>query len=387
MNTKKSSSKNRILSFFGKKPNVVNVSDSEKVKIKNSTKSSAELRIGIIGAGRMGITHYSIINGLDDVRVVAIADTSQQLLSMFEKYMDISCFTNWEDMLTDVKLDAVLICTPPTYNNEILDFCSAKNIHVFIEKPFLIESQDAFKHAEIYAKKQLINQVGYVNRYNAIFMRVKELVVKGAIGKTVRFKSEMFSSTVSEPQTTGGWRANQKSGGGVTFEMATHALDLVIYLFGNPKNVCGTGFSKVFSQNVDDIASTNFMYESGLMGSLFVNWSDCTRRKPVNSIEIIGTKGSIIADQYELKVFMNEPNLDEKLKDGWNVFSITDLFYSVPFYVRGNEFTLQLLKFVEDVKSKTYHSNACTFTEAATTLKLIENMTADFIKSKEGEIE
>lgn len=379
--------KSRFLNFFGKKQKGFHKGKLEREGLPVEPIDSNKLKVGIIGAGRMGITHYSIVNGLDNVSVVAVADTSQQLLSMFDKYMDIDCYENWNEMLTEVSLDAVLICTPPSLNAEILEACAEAKTHVFIEKPFLINSQKAEHFAKMFAQRKLVNQVGYVNRYNAVFLRVKELIESQAIGDLVRFKSEMFSSTVSEPQSGVGWRANQKSGGGVTYEMATHAIDLVLFLFGHPGHISGTGFSKVFSKNVDDIVSTNFSYENGLLGSLFVNWSDCTRRKPVNSIEIIGRRGSIFADQYELKIFMNVDSPESNLSKGWNIFKITDLFYSVPFYVRGNEFTLQLDKFVEDIRTNSVHKASCSFFDAAKTLNLIESMYADFNENKQKEFE
>jgi predicted dehydrogenase len=55
--------------------------------------------------------------------------------------------------------------------------------------------------------------VGYVNRFNDVFAKVKELLENGIIGNIIRFKSEMFSCTITKPDEGSGWRAVRESGG------------------------------------------------------------------------------------------------------------------------------------------------------------------------------
>ena len=71
-----------------------------------------------------------------------------------------------------------------------------------------------------------MNQVGYVNRFNDVFVKVKELLEADLIGKVIRFKSEMFSCTITNSDEGSGWRATRE-GGWCVFEMASHAIDLV----------------------------------------------------------------------------------------------------------------------------------------------------------------
>jgi scyllo-inositol 2-dehydrogenase (NADP+) len=348
------------------------VAPLDKNSSANLAQSGEEFRVGIVGMGRMGITHLSIINGLEGVRVTSVADPSKPLIGMLEKYTKLAVYSAWQEMLDNEAFDAVLVCTPPSLNFEILSACADKGISVFCEKPFLMDSVKAKTLAELFREKGLIGQVGYVNRYNAVFMEAKKLIDAGVIGNVVRFKSEMYSGTVIKPDEGLGWRSSAKSGGGATYEMAAHAIDLSLYLFGIPSTSIGNSTSRVFSKSVDDIASTTLVYESGLMGNVFVNWSDSSYRKPSNIVEVFGDKGKIIADQFELKVYLDAPNSSYNLKEGWSVFSITDLFYNVPFYVRGNEFTQQLVRFVEAVRDGRTLDGSCDLSVASETLRLLE---------------
>ncbi len=119
---------------------------------------------------------------------------------------------------------------------------------------------------------------------------------------------------------------------------------------------------------------TNVVYQSGLTGSLTVNWSDESFRKPTNKIEILGEGGKIMADQHELKLYLRRAV--PPYKKGWNTVYVTDTFTSVPFYVRGNEFTSQLFHFVERAQDP-LRPNMSGFSDATCTQEVIDWVIAD----------
>jgi scyllo-inositol 2-dehydrogenase (NADP+) len=336
-----------------------------------------KIRFGIIGAGRMGITHYSIINSHPDVEVVAVADPSAIILTMMGKYLPIKTFKDYENLIMESKPDAILVCAPPTLHFPIVKKAAASGIHVFVEKPFTTKLSEASELSQIFIKNGLVNQVGYVNRYNDIFGKVKEIIDNGVIGKIIRFKSEMFSCTITKSDDSSGWRASHESGGGAVFEMASHAIDLVNFLIGKPDKVTGSSLNKIFSKKVEDAVSSTFLYNNGMSGTIYINWSDTSYRKPTNKIEIFGEDGKILADQHSLKIFLNNPNDKFNLRQGWNTLYITNVFKSVQFYVRGNEFTRQLWHFVDCIQGKE-KTNNCTFADGMNTLEVIEKIFNDY---------
>jgi hypothetical protein len=82
--------------------------------------------------------------------------------------------------------------------------------------------------------------------------------------------------------------------------------------------------------------------QSGQTGLLSVNWSDETHRKMSTSITLVGTKGKLISDANELKVFFKDNETIPGYSKGWNVKYITELQESVDFYLRGEEYSAQL---------------------------------------------
>jgi scyllo-inositol 2-dehydrogenase (NADP+) len=339
------------------------------------------ISVGIIGFGRMGITHFSIINSHPNVEIKAVADSSSTILGLLKKYVkEINTYKNYKELFETELIDAVLICTPPSFHYPIAIEAAQKNIHVFIEKPCTINKESALELSELFEEKHLVNQVGYVNRYNDVFQTVKRFIDNRVIGQLIRFKSEMYSCTITKSAEGKSWRDSHVSGGGATFDMAAHAIDLVNYLVGKPDKVIGSSLTKIFSRNVEDAVSATFLYANGITGTLNVNWSDSSFRKPTNKIELFGSDGKILADQHGIKVFKNSPSISFNMISGWNTIYITDVFKSVPFYVRGNEFTSQLYQFVDSILDRE-KSNICTIRNSAETLEVIEEIFSDYQSS------
>lgn len=340
--------------------------------------NTKKIKLAIIGIGRMGITHYSIINSHPDIEIKAVEETSSHILSLMKKYIPgISTYSDYNKLFENERLDAVIICTPPTLHYPIAKKAAEKGIHVFSEKPFTTEREKARELALIFEEKKLVNQVGYVNRFNDIFLTVKQFIAKGLIGDVLRFKSEMYSRTITKSEEGKTWRDSRENGGGAVFEVASHAIDLVNFLIGKPDKVTGVSLTSIFSKNVEDAVTATFLYKNGISGTLNVNWSDESFRKPTNKIEIFGSQGKILADQHGIKIFMKKSNPENNLREGWNTIYITDVFKPVPFYVRGNEFTAQLYHFVDCIKNSEKTTN-CTFADATDTLEVIEAIFNDY---------
>jgi predicted dehydrogenase len=229
-----------------------------------------------------------------------------------------------------------------------------------VEKPFTANIQQAKELKEKFESKKLIHQVGYVNRFNDIFLTVKKYVEDGLIGQIMRFRSEMFSCTITKKEETESWRSFRENGGGAVYEIASHAIDLVDYIIGKPDKITGTSMNQLYSKHVEDIVSSTFVYKNGTTGTLYVNWCDTSYRKPSNKLELFGAKGKILADQHGLKIFLNVDDPKTGYRKGWNTVYITDIFTSVSYYVRGNEFTRQLYYFADSILG-VKEGNMCDF--------------------------
>ena len=333
-----------------------------------------KVRIGIIGMGRMGLTHYSIINTHPAVEMTAIADTSSTMLNMIKKYLpNVKMFEDYKDLLRSGLVDAVIICTPSILHYEACKLAGEQGISVFCEKPFTTSIQQSIELADMFEQKRLVNQVGYVYRFDVVFNKVKEYLDAGLIGKVVHVNADSLSATVSSAKPAKGWRAKRENGGGCTYEMGSHVFDLMDYLLGKPQKVYGSLLNNVYSESVEDICSAEVQYAGGTTCSFHINWSDYTYRKPMLKLDFHGTKGKIQADLYGLKVYLREANQSIGLHEGWTTTPMNMLPDPAPFYVRGTSFTNQLYAFADAVLAGR-KTTGCTFRAASETQELIHTI-------------
>lgn len=336
-----------------------------------------KVRLGIIGMGRMGLTHYSIINTHPSVEMTAIADTSSMMLNMIKKYLPtVKMFEDYKDLLKSGLVDAVIVCTPSSMHYDVCKMACENGISVFCEKPFTTNPKLAADLANMFETKGLVNQVGYVYRFDAVFKKVKELLNQGILGKTVHCNAQFLSATISKAQPEKGWRSKRENGGGCTYEMGSHVIDLMEFFFGKPEKVLGSMMNKVYSEAVEDITDAEMEYNGGITANIHVNWSDYTYRKPMLKLDIHGTKGKIQCDLYGYKVFLREENKEAGLPEGWTSVPMNMIPDPCPFYVRGTSFTNQLYAFADAVKEARI-TTGCSFRSATDTQEVIHTIFAN----------
>ena len=333
-----------------------------------------KVRVGIIGFGRMGITHYSIINTHPKVEMTAIADTSSMMLNMIKKYLPtVKLYEDYKDLLKSGLCDAVIVCTPSVMHFEVCKMAAELGINVFCEKPFTTSPAQAKELAELFEKKGLVNQVGYVYRFDAVFGKVKEMLGQGLIGRVCHTNVQFLSSTISKMQPEKGWRSKRENGGGATYEMGSHVIDLMEFFFGKPERIAGTMMGQVYSEAVEDTCDAQVVYADDMRANIHVNWSDYTYRKPMLKLDIHGTKGKIQADLYGYKVYLREENAEAGLPEGWTSVPMNMIPDPCPFYVRGTSFTNQLYEFADAVLAGR-KSRGCAFREAVDTQEVIHTI-------------
>lgn len=333
------------------------------------------IKVALVGAGKMGISHLSILGANPHVKVVGVCDTSKMVNDFLSKYGKYNCFTDYTKMMNETKPDAVVIAVPTKFHYSIIKDMLERNVHVFAEKPFCLTSAQGEELIRIAEKRNLINQIGYHNKFIGTFIEVKRLVESGVLGKIYHFVGESYGPVVIKAKQET-WRSDPAEGGGCLMDYASHVIDLINDILAPVSSVKASVLESVFSTNVEDSVYSLLQLSNKVSGILSVNWSDETYRKMSTTISIIGTKGKIISDANELKVFLKDEDKANGYEKGWNVKYITDLTPPVDFYLRGEEYSAQLDYFVMAVEGKVAN-NINTFQSAWYTDKAIELIKAN----------
>jgi predicted dehydrogenase len=327
------------------------------------------IRAGIIGLGKMGISHAAILGAHPDVNLVSVCDSSSLVIDIFKKYSRFETFTDYKKMIDTMNLDTLLIASPTKFHSEMVSYALKNNIHLFCEKPFSLDYKEGIILSVRAKQLNLVNQVGYHNRFIGTFKEVKKLLSTNLIGEIYHFIGESYGPVVLK-EKGGTWRSDRNEGGGCLYDFASHTIDLINFLLGKPVKVSGTQMKYIFSKDVEDAVYSNLTLESGLSGQLSVNWSDETHRKMNTQITVLGKKGKIIADVSELKIYLNEDNESIGLTRGWTIKDITSLVQNVNFYLRGEEYSSQIDYFIECIKNNQLN-NKSSFETATQTDEVI----------------
>lgn len=324
--------------------------NSEKSKILELSKinNNSMVKVALIGAGKMGISHLAILGAQEDVNVVGVCDTSMIVTGALKKYTKFPCYKKLSKMLKKEKPDAVFVAVPTKFHYEMIKELLERKIHVFAEKPFCLTPAQGEELVNLAQQNNLINQVGYHNKFIGTFQEVKRILDAGVLGDVYHFIGEAYGPVVTKKKDST-WRSNPEEGGGCLMDYAAHVIDLINNLISPIKEVKGTLLKSIYSQKVDDAVYSLLKLDNGVSGILSVNWSDDTYRKMSTSISIIGTEGKIVSDASELKVYFKNEGALEGYTKGWNIKYVTDLADQVDFYLRGEEYSAQINYFIKAV--------------------------------------
>ncbi|HEX3931512.1 MAG TPA: Gfo/Idh/MocA family oxidoreductase [Nocardioides sp.] len=338
------------------------------------------MRVAVVGVGKMGLSHLSLLGAHPDVEVAAICDSSGYLLDVLSKNIGIAGVKDYDELLERTDLDAVVIATPTHAHFPMVKAALERGLHVFCEKPLTLDASQSIELAALAREKGLHAQVGYHNRFVAAFAEAKRLVDAGAIGEIRHAQAEAYGPVVLRAKG-GTWRSRRADGGGCLYDYAAHPLDLLTWYLGEPTSVGGTVLGSIFSASTEDEVYATIYYGGAVSAQLSVNWSDESYRKMSTKITLSGTAGRITVDRQECQVYLRDTAVvPEGYEVGWNVRYTTDLTPPVWFYVRGEEYSAELDHFVraiEDTLPEGQPADLNSFASAAVTDSVIDSLLRD----------
>ncbi|SDI61528.1 Gfo/Idh/MocA family protein [Lutimaribacter saemankumensis] len=332
-----------------------------------------KIRIAVVGLGKMGLSHFAMVNAHPQVDTVA-CDGAGFMVDVLSRNITAPVHRDYNAMLKTERLDAVLIATPSRLHAPMVTAALERDLHVFCEKPFCLDWADSERLTQMAAGKERVAQVGYHYRYVGAFREMKRIVDSGALGRITHVIAEAYGPVVLRPKR-GTWRTRKEEGGGCLYDYAAHPLNLLNWFFGVPSLVSGSVLTPVFSDGIDDQVMATLSWNDGPTAQLSVNWSDESHRKMTTRVTMIGTNGRIFADRQECQVYLRKsdpalPSYDA----GWTVKYTTELTEDPWFYLRGEEYSAQLNDFVTAVaagKGKAIENDFASATQTDRTMAMV----------------
>lgn len=306
-------------------------------------------KVGIVGFGKMGILHAGILNALPGSKVTAICENESLVFRAAKKVLKEAAFYNdVSKMMTNESLDAVFITSPTNTHSSIIHHVleSDAKVGLFSEKPLAVTGLEASEAANAATKHGIVSLVGFHKRFSPVFAYARKLLDGGAIGELREFKCSSYSADVLTKGT--GWRFRRGTGG-VLLDLGPHLLDLLLWCFGEPKDVSAVERS-IYSSDVEDDVHADVAFQSGLKGTLAISWSQSGYRLPEIRIEVKGSTGSMVVTDDDVSIETSSA-VKGLVEAGSHIFQKPSFNTSVDFLLAEPEYTIEDQFFLKAVEN------------------------------------
>ncbi|WP_316833233.1 Gfo/Idh/MocA family oxidoreductase [Pedobacter aquatilis] len=316
------------------------------------------IKWGIIGCGDVAEQKSGpAFNKVANSKLLAVMRRDAEKAADYAKRHQVEqWYSNAGEVFNNPDIDAIYIATPPSSHLEYTLAALEKGLPVYVEKPVSRNTAEALQMAEAVKKHNGKLVVAHYRRKVPLFLKVKELLDKQAIGEVRTVQLKLWQSVNPELVTkaAANWRTNPEiSGGGYFHDLSPHQLDLMLYFFGEPLKYEGFSTRKNKTAVADQV-SGSILFQNQIV----FNGSWCFNVAPTANIdlcEIIGSEGSI---QFAVfgKTISLKTNLAEEVFNFVHPEHIEQpMIESVVRYINGEE------------------PNPCTIDEAIIIMKIIDN--------------
>lgn len=298
------------------------------------------VRVGIVGCGKIAERHLHAYRHLEDVGV-AVTDTNVAVAAQKSSAHGVPHVPSLERMLDD-DFDAIDVCVPTRYHYEVVMAALAAGKHVFCEKPLCLTSEEARSIRAAGERANLSVSVGYLYRYHPAFQFAKQVLDDGIIGTPylAQFRLGGRGSHAI-------WKHTAETGGGASYEMLVHMVDLALWLFGDFPDVEIHSVQTILKERVIASQRAEATAEDFILMSLVrenlraLVEADLLTPSYMNHVEVQGDGGSLftsILHYFPTTVFCKESR---------DIFNQGNNFFN---FQQTNLFELELAEFIGNIR-------------------------------------
>ncbi len=248
------------------------------------------IRFGVIGYGYWGPNIVRNLRGLDSAKLVAICDrSSASLRRAKEAYPDVHVTSDASELITSPDIDAIAVITPVWTHFGLAKAALENGKHVFVEKPFTSNIEQAIQLIELSERKNLKIMVDHTFLFTGAVAKIRDLVQNGTLGKIYYYDSTRVNLGLFQHDVN------------VLWDLAPHDLSIVDHLIGEePEVVVATGSAHL--NGLIDVAYLTVYYPQNVIAHFNVNW-----------LSPVKVRMTLIGGEKKMVVW-NDLEADEKIK-------------------------------------------------------------------------
>lgn len=270
------------------------------------------LHVALLGFGHIGKVHYEAIKKSESLELVAIIDA-------VDPNLDIPYFTNLKTFFNSKTLtDLLIVATPNGLHFEHASQAVQNDMHVLVEKPITLNSQDFERliHLGEQYQKRIFNMLQL--RFSPVTQWIKDILAQNKLGEIYMVNTQCYWNRNEEYYQSRTWHGTKKMDGGVLFTQFSHFIDILHYWFNElkPKDIRNFNFNHKNSTEFADSGIINFEIPTGGFGNFIYTISTYPKNFE-STITIIAEKGTIqIGGQYMNQInYLNTEYIKNPFKE------------------------------------------------------------------------
>ncbi|MCR4783731.1 MAG: Gfo/Idh/MocA family oxidoreductase [bacterium] len=227
------------------------------------------VKIGVVGVGSMGKNHTRVCAELPQLDLVGVADIDKARVAPIAAQYNTQYYDDYKKLYG--KIDAVVIVSPTPLHYQIAQDFLAQGIHVLVEKPITVDLDQAKRLVASAKEKNLILQVGHLERFNPAVMKLKQMV-----GRPVLIECHRLSGPTTRNLDVG-----------IVWDLMIHDFDILLSLYKSPVTEINAMGTSIYS-DFEDVAHVQIRFKSGAVASLVASRNSGERKRRLKITEDSG---------------------------------------------------------------------------------------------------
>ncbi|MEE8435184.1 MAG: Gfo/Idh/MocA family oxidoreductase [bacterium] len=212
--------------------------------------------------------------------LAAVTDTNQPLAEEIAAKHD-SVSRPWQDILADPEIDGIVLATPAEAHAKMCEAAMRAGKHVFVEKPLALHLEEAEALSRLSAETGKTLMVGHLLQYHPAFLRLKEMVRAGELGRL----QYLYSNRLN----LGKVRREEN----ILWSFAPHDISMILSLVGSePETVSAVG-ANYLHKNIADVTTTHLSFAGGENAHIYVSWLHPFKEQ---KLVVVGEDGMAVFD-------------------------------------------------------------------------------------------
>jgi len=201
---------------------------------------AAPLRVAVAGLGFGEQVHLPALSACPLTEPVALWHPRPERLAKACSASGLPGFTDFDALLADPSIDALVIATPPGPRFELAKAAIAAGKHVLLEKPVALNAEQGQDLQRLALGAGVCVGVDFEYRAVPLFQQLAALLHQGAIGTPWLVKLDWLMGSRADPGRPWSWYSQRSEGGGVLGALGTHAFDTLHWLVGPTRQLSAT---------------------------------------------------------------------------------------------------------------------------------------------------